>query len=270
MLIDSHCHLEYEGLVEDRQGVLERARAVGVHGFLNISTRQSEWARVVGTAERESDVWASVGIHPHEADQHVDLGSEMLLEASENPRVIGIGESGLDYYYDKSDRQVQRDLTGAGDERVRQRGHDRLSVYGIVDGEEARLLQPLSRALQARGALVANEHGGLALGGEAKAILRGEQPVGVVVPKQSERRGRRSGGGANPVGDPLFEALRELRRDLAREAQIPPYVIFHDATLREMATTRPGTREELGRVAGVGAKKLDAYGDQFLSVIRRH
>lgn len=110
MLIDSHCHLEYEGLVEDRQGVLERARQAGVTGFLNISTREREWSQVVGTAERESDVWASVGIHPHEADQHADLGAEVLLRASENPRVIGIGETGLDYYYDKSDRAVQRAL----------------------------------------------------------------------------------------------------------------------------------------------------------------
>jgi len=110
MLIDSHCHLEYEGLVEDQQGVLARARAVGVKGFLNISTRHSEWGRVVGTAERESDVWASVGIHPHEADAHADLGETVLLEASEHPKVIGIGETGLDYYYDKSDRQVQQDL----------------------------------------------------------------------------------------------------------------------------------------------------------------
>ena len=110
MLIDSHCHLEYEGLAEDQQGVLERARAAGVGGFLNISTRQSEWGRVVGTAEREPDVWASIGIHPHEADQHADLGEAALLEAAEHPRVIGIGETGLDYYYDKSDRQVQQAL----------------------------------------------------------------------------------------------------------------------------------------------------------------
>jgi len=110
MLVDSHCHLEYEGLVEDQQGVLARARAAGVQGFLNISTRQSEWDRVVGTAARESDVWASVGIHPHEADGHADLGASVLLEATEHPKVIGIGETGLDYYYDKSDRQVQQAL----------------------------------------------------------------------------------------------------------------------------------------------------------------
>jgi TatD DNase family protein len=109
-LIDSHCHLEYEGLAEDQRGVLERARAAGVGGFLNISTRRGEWGRVVGTAEREPDVWASIGIHPHEADQHADLGEAALLEAVAHPRVIGIGETGLDYYYDKSDRQVQQAL----------------------------------------------------------------------------------------------------------------------------------------------------------------
>lgn len=109
-LIDSHCHLEYERLVDDQPGVLERARAAGVSGMLNISTRRSEWDRVIATAEREPDVWASVGIHPHEADAHADLGREALLEAAGHPRVIGIGESGLDYYYDKSDRAAQRYL----------------------------------------------------------------------------------------------------------------------------------------------------------------
>lgn len=110
MLIDSHCHLEYEGLVEDQQGVLARAREAGIGGFLNISTRQREWDKVVGTAAREADVWASVGIHPHEADQHADLGEGALLEATAHPKVIGIGETGLDYYYDKSDRAVQQAL----------------------------------------------------------------------------------------------------------------------------------------------------------------
>ena len=110
MLIDSHCHLNYKGLVEDQAKVLERARATGVTGFLNISTRASEWDAVVATAVREPDVWASVGIHPHEADAHADLGTQALLEATTHPRVIGIGETGLDYFYDHSDRAVQRKL----------------------------------------------------------------------------------------------------------------------------------------------------------------
>ncbi|MES2303129.1 MAG: TatD family hydrolase [Pseudomonadota bacterium] len=110
MLIDSHCHLNYKGLVEEQAQVLGRARESGVRGFLNISTRRSEWEAIVATAEREDDVWASIGIHPHEADSHADLGEAALLEAAAHPRVIGIGETGLDYYYDHSDRQVQQDL----------------------------------------------------------------------------------------------------------------------------------------------------------------
>lgn len=108
MLIDSHCHLNYKGLVEDQQAVLSRARAAGVGAFLNISTRASEWDAVIGLAERESDVMASVGIHPHEADLHPDVQTETLVEKAKHPRVIGIGESGLDYYYDHSDRERQR------------------------------------------------------------------------------------------------------------------------------------------------------------------
>lgn len=109
MFIDSHCHLNYEGLVEDQAGVLQRARAAGVETMLNISTRASEWDAVVGVAERESDVWASIGIHPHEADIHPDVETASLVERAGHPRVVGIGESGLDYYYDKSDRDRQRD-----------------------------------------------------------------------------------------------------------------------------------------------------------------
>lgn len=108
MFTDSHCHLNYKGLVEEQQAVLARARAAGVGAMLNISTRQSEWDEVIGLAERESDVWASVGIHPHEADAHPDVQTATLVERAAHPRVVGIGESGLDFYYDHSDRDRQR------------------------------------------------------------------------------------------------------------------------------------------------------------------
>jgi TatD DNase family protein len=108
MLVDSHCHLNYKGLVEDQAAVLARARAAGVGAMLNISTREREWNEVIGLAERENDVWASVGIHPHEADTHVDVDTAKLAERAGHPRVIGIGETGLDYYYDHSDRAQQR------------------------------------------------------------------------------------------------------------------------------------------------------------------
>lgn len=121
-LIDSHCHLNYEGLVERQPEVLEKARERGVVGFLNISTRQREWNDVIAVAEREPDVWASVGVHPHEADAHPDLGARALVEAADHPRVIAIGECGLDYYYDKSDRSAQRERFQAHIEAARQSG----------------------------------------------------------------------------------------------------------------------------------------------------
>lgn len=108
MFIDSHCHLNYKGLVEDQQGVLARARAAGVETMLNISTRASEWDDVVGLAERESDVWASIGVHPHDADTHEDVETATLVERAQHPRIVAIGETGLDFYYDKSDRGRQR------------------------------------------------------------------------------------------------------------------------------------------------------------------
>lgn len=121
-LIDSHCHLNYEGLVERQDEVLEAARARGIGGFLNISTRQREWNDVISVAERNPDVWATVGVHPHEADAHPDLGSAALVDAASHPNVIAIGECGLDYYYDKSDRSAQRERFQAHIEAARAAG----------------------------------------------------------------------------------------------------------------------------------------------------
>lgn len=107
-MIDSHCHLNYKGLIEERDAVISRAREAGISGMLNISTREREWADIVAVAESHPDIWASVGIHPHEADAHVDVDTEKLIAAAQHPKVIGIGETGLDYYYDHSDRAQQQ------------------------------------------------------------------------------------------------------------------------------------------------------------------
>lgn len=108
MFVDSHCHLNYKGLVEEQAAVLARARAAGVTTMVNIATRQSEWDDLLAVAEREPDVFATVGVHPHEADAHPDVTTELLVERARHPRVVGIGESGLDYYYDHSDRGCQQ------------------------------------------------------------------------------------------------------------------------------------------------------------------
>jgi len=182
-----------------------------------------------------------------------ELSRKLLSAAYRTGQMFGVGH-------------LEKVLTGAGDERIFKFGHDQLSVFGIVGADEARALKPLARALQARGALVANEHGGLKLAGDARAIMRGEQKVEIALVPQGRKKRER--GAANPVGDPLFEALRAKRRELAEEGGVPPYVIFHDATLREMAEAKPDTLATLSNITGVGARKLDAYGDAFLAVLR--
>jgi len=108
MFVDSHCHLNYKGLVEDQDAVLARAADAGVSAMLNISTRKREWADIIATAEKAPNIWASVGIHPHEADSHADVDTAQLEAAADHPKVIAIGETGLDYFYDHSDRAQQQ------------------------------------------------------------------------------------------------------------------------------------------------------------------
>ena len=164
---------------------------------------------------------------------------------------------------------VESILTGQSSERSMTNGHEALSVFGIVDSEEAALLKPVGRALLLKDALRANPHGGLEFGPGAKALLKGEAELSLIAPPKRERRRRgNAAGGANPVGDPLFEALRDKRRELAQEGKVPPYVIFHDSVLRDMAAMKPGSLSALGTISGVGERKLEAYGDAFLQVIR--
>jgi ATP-dependent DNA helicase RecQ len=163
---------------------------------------------------------------------------------------------------------IESILLGQSSERSLTNGHEQLSVFGIVEGDEAALLKPVARALLLRDALRANAHGGLEFGPEAKAILKGGAKLELVLPPRRERRRRGRGGAPNPVGDPLFEALRARRRELAQEAQVPPYIVFADAVLRDMAAARPASLAAMSRISGVGARKLEAYGDAFLQVIR--
>jgi len=139
-LIDSHCHLNYPGLAERQDEVLANARQRGIDGFLNISTRQCEWDHIIGTAERNADVWATIGVHPHEADSHPDLGAAALVAAAQHPKVVGIGECGLDYYYDKSDRSAQRERFRAHIDAARESGLPLIIHTREAEADTAELL----------------------------------------------------------------------------------------------------------------------------------
>ncbi|KPN19674.1 ATP-dependent DNA helicase RecQ [Xanthomonas sp. Mitacek01] len=166
-------------------------------------------------------------------------------------------------------------LRGSESERIRQFGHDQLSTYGVGTDIDARVWKSVLRQLVAQGLLDvdAEGYGGLRLTEASRAVLKGATQVMLRKPTNTKERARttRAATGADidiaAADRPLFEALRALRGRLAREQNVPAYVIFHDATLREIARLRPISHGQLGGIGGVGAGKLERYGDAVLETV---
>jgi ATP-dependent DNA helicase RecQ len=173
-------------------------------------------------------------------------------------------------------------LHGKADERAVRLGHDRLSVFGIGSDVDAQAWRSLYRQLAAAGILASDDegHGTLQLTDKARPILRGEdrflmRMAPKVEPKKGRRREERSGKGGVPTTLPaadqaLYQALKALRMELAKEAHLPPYVIFHDKTLVELAAKRPRTEKQLTDVLGLGASKIARFGAALLTTIAQH
>ena len=235
----------------------ERARLTALGGLVETGgCRRALLLRYFGETPPDSCGNCDNCLNPAQTTDATEVARKYLSAVFRTGQMFGAG-------------YVESVLIGQSSERSLMNGHEKLSVWGIVGAEEAALLKPVGRALVLRDALRANAHGGLEFGPGARGILRGGEPVALVVPPKRERRQRRVGT-PNPVGDPLFDALRACRRELAEAAGMPPYVIFHDSTLREMASARPQSHAALGRITGVGTRKLEAYGDAFLAVLRQH
>jgi ATP-dependent DNA helicase RecQ len=166
-------------------------------------------------------------------------------------------------------------LRGGEGEKIRQFGHDRVSTYGIGADLDAKTWRGVFRQLVAMGLLAvdAEGYGGLRLTDASRAVLAGSQRVQMrrelIAKKSREREDRpRTGVSVLPEALPLFRALRDLRARLAKEQNVPAYVIFHDSTLREIAERRPDSLPELGRIGGIGGAKLARYGEEVLEVVR--
>ena len=165
-------------------------------------------------------------------------------------------------------------LRGSDSEKIRQFGHDKLSTYGIGTNLDARTWRSVFRQLVASGLLQvdAEAYGGLRLTDGSREVLKGQRQV--MMRKESprsrerERGGQRSGLSVQPQDLELFNALRELRAGLAREQNVPAFVIFHDSTLRNIAEQRPASIDQLARVGGIGGSKLARYGEQLVQVVR--
>jgi len=107
MLVDSHCHLDFSDFATEREAIIARARSAGVETMLTISTRLDEFREVLAIAEANDGIWCSVGAHPHEAKDHARLAAQQLVALAVHPKVVGIGETGLDFHYDLSPRDIQ-------------------------------------------------------------------------------------------------------------------------------------------------------------------
>jgi len=170
-------------------------------------------------------------------------------------------------------------LRGSEAEKIRQFGHEQLSTYGIGKEVDAKTWRGVFRQLVAAGLLEvdAEGYGGLrltdasraVLGGKQTVMLRKELPAAAKRPRERDR-GTRTGVPVQPQDLPLFGALRELRAQLAREQNVPAYVIFHDSTLRNIAERRPTSLDELAQVGGIGGTKLERYGEQLVEAVREH
>ncbi|MBA3667475.1 MAG: HRDC domain-containing protein, partial [Sphingomonas sp.] len=143
-------------------------------------------------------------------------------------------------------------------------GHHKLSVFGIMSADEQALIRPVARSLQARDALRADDYGGLSFGPAARAILKGGESLVIAVPPKHVRRRRR---GDDHPHDPLFEALRAWRRDRAKDQSVPPYVIFHDKVLRDVAAAKPSSLSALSAIDGIGDTKLERHGESLLAAL---
>jgi len=172
-------------------------------------------------------------------------------------------------------------LLGADTARIRELGHTSLSVYGIGRELDRGQWRALFRQLVARGYLVSDSEarGGLRFGEESlvRPLLRGEVSLSLRLPPPAKERRRDAPGERQPsaagtelgeAGQRRFEALRSWRLEQAREQGVPPYVVFHDRTLIEIASSEPVSLEALGGVAGVGQAKLDRYGQAVLAALR--
>lgn len=244
------------GEIEDDRVAGERARLASLGALVETAgCRRAILLRHFGEDPPERCGNCDNCLSPPIARNVTELARKFLSAVFRTGQLFGVG-------------YLEEVLTGRSTDKTIARRHEELSVFGIVGGDDAALLKPVARALQAQDALRANPHGGLEFGPAARAILKGEAEVALVEREKPARSRRRGASEANPADDPLFEALRAKRRELAQDGGVPPYVIFHDSVLREMAARRPADRWALGQLTGVGQRKLDAYGDAFLAVIR--
>ncbi len=256
MLIDSHCHLDFlqrEG--EELAEVVARAREAGVAGMVTIGTKLSEIETVIAIAERFDSVWCSVGVHPHEAEAQGQSGPQRLLELARHPKVVGIGETGLDYFYEHSPRAQQRESFRAHIAAARESGLPVIVHSRDADEETLEILADE----QGKGAFTGVIH----CFSSGPVLAKGALELGMMI---------------SLAGILTFKKAEELRQTAA---EVPldrllvetdsPYLapVPHRGKRNEPALVRH-TAQTLAAVKGVGMAEIaQATSDNFFRLFSR-
>ena len=153
MIVDSHCHLDFPELYADLDGVIARAKNAGVERMLTICTSVASIPKVLAIADKYPEVYAAIGIHPHRVEEHGVLPVEQIVSWTEHPKVIGIGETGLDYHYDKSPRDMQRASFANHIEAARQTGLPFITHTRNADADTSAIIEEMCGDGQAAGLL---------------------------------------------------------------------------------------------------------------------
>ena len=239
--------------IEEARRPAERDRLNTLAAFVEAATcRRAILLRHFGEEPPEACGNCDNCLDPPATIDVTDVARKLLSAAFRTEMRFGIGH-------------LAAVLGGDDNEKVRQFGHHKLSVFGIMTADELALVRPVARSLQARDALRADDYGGLSFGPAAKPILKGDERLIIAVPPKRARRVKR--GTEHLPHDPLFEALRAWRRDRAKEMGVPPYVIFHDSTLRAVAAAKPRSSKALGAIEGIGDTKLERHGESLLEAL---
>lgn len=255
MLVDSHCHLDFADFESERDEVVARARRAGVGLMVTICTKVSEFDRVLAIAERYDDVYCSVGIHPHEAAAEPAVDAARLIELSRHPRVVGIGETGLDYFYEHSPRADQARSFRAHIAAARATGLPLIVHTRDADDDMAEIL----REEQARGPFPGVLHcfsSGQALAETAVGLGLYISMSGIVTFKKAEAL--RTTVAAMPVERLLVETDAPYLAPIPnRGRRNEPAFVIHTAA-------------EVGRIKGLGAAEIaDATTRNFLRLFAK-
>jgi ATP-dependent DNA helicase RecQ len=249
----------------------ERARLAALISFLDTAgCRRQPLLRYFGEPEPAPCGNCDNCLSPPEVEDMTEAAQKFLSAVVRTGQRFGAGH-------------IIDVLAGRPNERSTRFGHETLSVWGIGKALPDARWRDIARQLESMDALRRDpEHRGLAAGPAARALLRGESRLLMrreradplkLKPRGSSASRRRDTQATQaalaPGAQDMFEKLRALRRELAAEAGLPPYVIFHDSTLRAMAEVRPATLDEMAGISGVGAGKLKAWGEAFLDVLRQ-